>query len=104
MENKRPEQMVMYKIPLKNFIDALRSIWETGADYIDLIGRAGEKSDEIDLVVKPEYMSSNSENEENEPEFESEMDLGEEEEEDDVPPTTIITKKNLSDDDLNSLI
>jgi hypothetical protein len=65
-------------------LDALTNIWDSGADYVDIIGIQGEDQDVINIVVKEEYMS------------EEETDVYEEDEEDDDQP--------LSDEDINNLI
>jgi hypothetical protein len=72
------------KINLQLLLDALTNIWDSGADYVDIIGIQGEDQDVINIVVKEEYMS------------EEETDVYDEEEEDDDQP--------LSDEDINNLI
>jgi hypothetical protein len=59
----------------------LTHIWDSGADYVDIIGIQGEDQDVINIVVQEEYMSE-------------EEDI---EEDDEDPPT-------LSDEDINNLI
>lgn len=49
------------KIPLKKFIDALVNIYRTGADFIDIIGKADVQQDSIGIIVKESYMSSDDE-------------------------------------------
>jgi hypothetical protein len=71
------------KINLQLLLDALTNIWDSGADYVDIIGIQGEDQDVINIVVKEEYMS------------EEETDVYDEEEDDDQP---------LSDEDINNLI
>lgn len=71
------------KISLQLLLDTLTHIWDSGADYVDIIGIQGEDQDVINIVVKEEYMS------------EEETDVYDEEEEDDQP---------LSDEDINNLI
>ena len=72
------------KINLQLLLDALTNIWDSGADYVDIIGIQGEDQDVINIVVKEEYMS------------EEETDVYDDEEEDDDQP--------LSDEDINNLI
>jgi hypothetical protein len=62
----------------------LTHIWDSGADYVDIIGIQGEDQDVINIVVKEEYMS------------EEENDVYDEEEEED--------NDTLSDEDINNLI
>ena len=71
------------KISLQLLLDTLTHIWDSGADYVDIIGIQGEDQDVINIVVKEEYMS------------EEEHDVYDEEEED---------NDTLSDEDINNLI
>ena len=79
MENR---EVTFKKIPLKILIDILQDAWETGADYIDIIGIADVIQDEIAIVVKEEYVT-----EEDNDEYE--VDKGD---------------KDLTDDELNQLM
>jgi hypothetical protein len=72
------------KISLQLLLDTLTHIWDSGADYVDIIGIQGEDQDVINIVVKEEYMS------------EEEYDVYDEEEEED--------NDTLSDEDINNLI
>ena len=69
------------KISLQLLLDTLTHIWDSGADYVDIIGIQGEDQDVINIVVQEDYMSD---------------DIEEYEEDDDRPP--------LSDEDINNLI
>jgi len=73
------------KISLQLLLDTLTHIWDSGADYVDIIGIQGEDQDVINIVVKEDYMS------------EEEYDVYDEEEEEDNNDT-------LSDEDINNLI
>ena len=73
------------KINLQLLLDALTNIWDSGADYVDIIGIQGEDQDVINIVVQEEYMSE-----------EEDIEDYDEEHSDD-PPT-------LSDEDINNLI
>ena len=79
MENR---EVTFKKIPLKILIDILQDAWETGADYIDIIGIADVIQDEIAIVVKEEYVTEEDDNE-------YEVDRSD---------------KNLTDDELNQLM
>jgi hypothetical protein len=72
------------KISLQLLLDTLTHIWDSGADYVDIIGIQGEDQDVINIVVKEEYMS------------EEDNDVYDEEEEED--------NDTLSDEDINNLI
>ena len=73
------------KISLQLLLDTLTHIWDSGADYVDIIGIQGEDQDVINIVVKEDYMS------------EEENDVYDEEEEEEDNDT-------LSDEDINNLI
>ena len=85
MENK--DQVRLKKIPLGIFIQSLMDIYNTGVDYVDILGVPGEEQDTIGIAFCDDYLSKESEEDET---FE---DLKEE-----------IKNNNLSDDDLNQLI
>ena len=71
------------KIPLKLLIETLMNIHESGADYVDIIGVAGETQDVVTIAVEYEYMATL---------------------EDDVPDNVELINNKLSDEDLNDLI
>ena len=62
------------------FLDQLTEIWDSGADYVDLIGIQNGEQDIINIVVRQKYMSD---------------DVDDDEEEND---------ETLSDEDINNLI
>ena len=72
------------KISLQLLLDTLTHIWDSGADYVDIIGIQGEDQDVINIVVKEDYMSEEEDIE----------DYDDDEDED----------KPLSDEDINNLI
>ena len=75
------------KISLELLLDTLTHIWDSGADYVDIIGIQGDEQDVINIVVKEDYMSDDIE------EYEEEE---EDDEDSPLPP--------LSDEDINNLI
>ena len=79
MENK---EIRFRKISLQLLLDTLTHIWDSGADYVDIIGIQNEDQDVINIVVKDDYMSE-------------EEDIQDDDDED--LPT-------LSDEDINNLI
>lgn len=85
------KQVRLRKIPLNILIQALMDIYNTGVDYIDLIGKPDEEQDTIGIAFCEEYMSKDEETEEGETE-ETFDDLKEE-----------IKNIKLSDEDLNQL-
>ena len=73
------------KISLRLLLDTLTHIWNSGADYVDIIGIRGDEQDVINIVVQEDYMTDEELEEYDE----------EEQDEDDDP---------LSDEDINNLI
>lgn len=45
------------KIKLLDFMDALKGIYESGADYVDIVGMADEFQDTLVVEVRDEYMA-----------------------------------------------
>jgi hypothetical protein len=60
---KKPNEVVLVKIPLKELIDTLVMIYRDGADYIDIIGVPDEIQDSIGIMVKNEYFADYEHNE-----------------------------------------
>ena len=79
MENSK--EVRFRKISLRLLLDTLTHIWNSGADYVDIIGIRGDEQDVINIVVQEDYMTDE--------EYE------EDDEEDEAP---------LSDEDINNLI
>jgi hypothetical protein len=75
------------KISLRLLLDTLTHIWNSGADYVDIIGIRGDEQDVINIVVQEDYMTD---------EELEEYDEEENDEEDEDDP--------LSDEDINNLI
>ena len=73
------------KISLRLLLDTLTHIWNSGADYVDIIGIRGDEQDVINIVVQEDYMTDEELEEYDE----------DDEEEDEAP---------LSDEDINNLI
>lgn len=63
MSQKNDNEVRLKKIPLKIFIDALIDVYTSGAEYIDLIGKAGEEQDSIGIAVSTSYLSNSDTNE-----------------------------------------
>jgi uncharacterized damage-inducible protein DinB len=87
MRRSSKKEVRFRKISLQVLIDTLTHIWDSGADYVDIIGIQNDDQDIINIVVQEDYMT-----EEELEEFDEEQ-----EDEDDDTPT-------LSDEDINNLI
>ena len=73
------------KISLQMLIDTLTHVYNSGADYVDIIGIQNDEQDVINIVVMDDYMTD---------EELEEYDEEEQDEDDDL----------LSDEDINNLI
>lgn len=69
------------KIELRSFIQTLMEVYDSGADYIDLVGVVDDDQDLISIVVHDEYL------------------MEEEEEDDELPELG-----EFSDDDIDKLL
>jgi hypothetical protein len=92
MEENNKKEVIIRKIALQNFIEKLVSVYNSGADYVDIIGTPDENQDTIGIVVHEEYLSKD--------ELEIEF-ISDDEEEEYIEPTN---DKPLSDEDINDLI
>ena len=71
------------KIPLKHLIDTLIHLYDSGADYVDIIGVEDKIQDVVTLSVQAEYMNNPSDN---------------------VPDNIDFINDKLTDDDINDLM
>ena len=83
MENNHHD-VILRKIPLSILLDHLTEIYNSGVDYVDILGVNGEEQDRIGIAFNTSYMS---------PEEDTNLDQDE---------SQINIK--LSDEDLNQLI
>jgi hypothetical protein len=92
---------MLRKIPLGPFIDILQDLFENGADFIDISGDVNNEGeaprDSLKITVKPEYLSPDIDEEE-EDVIDHGMDFLIHNETDTTPPSP------LSDDDIEDLI
>lgn len=95
MENNNIDVKLL-KIPVKILIETLVSLYEMGADYIDIIGINNIEQDTIAISVRKEYMCADYD------EFDDEEYEEYEDEEEETPIKKINIK--LSDEDLNQLL
>jgi hypothetical protein len=51
-------KVTIKKIPLNYFIDSLIDIYNSGIDYIDLVGILGPKRDSVQIVTNEQYLKS----------------------------------------------
>jgi len=84
------KEIRLKKIPLNLLIQALMEVYNTGVDYIDIIGKPDEEQDTIGIAFCEEYLSKDEE--EGDDHIVDFEELKEE-----------IKNIKLSDDDLNQL-
>ena len=84
------EPITLIKIPLEGFIDILMTLYNKGADFIDIIGTPNEIQDTMSVIVRTEYVNPDN-NSFGEGEF--------------IPDEqgTIVEKK-LTEEDFNNLV
>jgi hypothetical protein len=92
-ENNKKKEVILRKIALQKFIETLVDVYNSGADYVDIIGTPDENQDTIGIVVHEEYLSKDD----MQIEFISDEDDDEEEY---IEPND----KPLSEEDINDLI
>lgn len=85
-EKSDKNQVILRKVALKAFIDTLVNVYNSGADYVDIVGSNDKEQDTIGIIVTDEYMADPDD-------MELEIEDGDEEED-----------KKLSDDDIDQLI
>ena len=83
MENNHHD-VILRKIPLSILLDHLTEIYNSGVDYIDILGVNGEEQDRIGIAFNSSYMSP-----------EEDTNLNQDESQINI---------KLSDEDLNQLI
>lgn len=72
---KSKKMVKFHKIPLKELIMTLQTVYNQGADYIDISGIPGEEQDVIGIHVIEEYLSDDIDDEEDLPSSFSDEDL-----------------------------
>lgn len=85
-EKSDKNQVILRKVALKAFIDTLVNVYNSGADYVDIVGSNDQQQDTIGIIVTDEYMADPDD-------MELEIEDGDEED-----------QKKLSDDDIDQLI
>jgi hypothetical protein len=99
-ENNKKKEVILRKIALQKFIETLVNVYNSGADYVDIIGTPDENQDTIGIVVHEEYLSKDD--------MQIEFISDEDEEEEEEPHTKIDPLTGniipLSDEDINDLI
>ena len=96
---------MLRKIPLGPFIDILQDLFDNGADFIDISGDVNDEGeaprDSLKITVKPEYLSPDINNEEEEEDL---IDLGMDFIIHNETGDDTTSSSPLSDDDIEDLI
>jgi hypothetical protein len=100
-ENNKKKEVILRKIALQKFIETLVDVYNSGADYVDIIGTPDENQDTIGIVVHEEYLSKDD--------MMIEFIADDEDENEEEEPYTKIDPLTgniipLSDEDINDLI
>ena len=99
-ENNKKKEVILRKIALQKFIETLVNVYNSGADYVDIIGTPDENQDTIGIVVHEDYLSKDD--------MMIEFIADEDENEEEEPYTKIDPLTGniipLSDEDINDLI
>lgn len=77
------KQVKFRKIPIQLLIETLTHIYNSGADYVDIIGVHGEEQDVVTLSVEEAYMTFPN---------------------DDLPENINLINDKLSDEDIDDLM
>jgi len=77
------------KIPLSDLIDQLIELYDSGANFVDIVGHNGENKDTIGILVRNEYVTYNRHPEDRYKGTDPEEDIQE---------------RPLTDEDLNQLL
>lgn len=73
------------KVPLELLIETLTHLYNSGANYIDILGVEGTEQDVVTISVENEYMD-------------------EDHQEDNIPDSVEFVNDKLSDEDINNLM
>lgn len=97
-ENNKKKEVILRKIALQKFIETLVDVYNSGADYVDIVGTPDENQDTIGIVVHEEYLSKDD----------MQIEFISDEDEEEEPYTKIDPLTGniipLSDEDINDLI
>lgn len=90
--------MRLNKIPLAQFINILEDIYNSGANFVDIVGFPDADSDDlkdvIKLVIKPEYLADEDDDDE---ETEDITEYIMNDEDDDVQEHDKLSEEDISD-------
>lgn len=59
-KKENDDNILVKKVPLRSFIEALIEVYNGGVDYVDLeaMGKDREKRDVINIIAYPEYVDT----------------------------------------------
>ena len=79
------KQVRFRKVPLEMLIETLTHLYNSGANYIDIVGVENVERDVVTISVKNEYMDDGRDS-------------------DDIPNNVEFINEKLSDEDINNLL
>jgi hypothetical protein len=79
------KQVRFRKVPLEMLIETLTHLYNSGANYIDIVGVENVERDVVTISVKNEYMDDGRDS-------------------DDIPNNVEFINNKLSDEDINNLL
>ena len=79
------KQVRFRKVPLEMLIETLTHLYNSGANYIDIVGVEDVERDVVTISVKNEYMDDGRDS-------------------DDIPNNVEFINNKLSDEDINNLL
>jgi hypothetical protein len=79
------KQVRFRKVPLEMLIETLTHLYNSGANYIDIVGVENVERDVVTISVKNEYMDDGRDS-------------------DDIPNNVEFINDKLSDEDINNLL
>lgn len=96
MRNPNDKFLKIQKIPLYALLEILDKLYEDGVEYIDITGEVKDDKDVIKILVKEEYMSEDTEEDEDAAHIDDTFNK--------KPKPSIDFDKKLTEDDIQNLL
>lgn len=77
MDNNK-DKFILQKIPIEKLLNILQYLYDSGADYVDIVGHPDDEKDTIGLVTRSEYYftKEDTENDEQSISLNENLDIG----------------------------
>lgn len=99
MKNPNDKFLKIQKIPLYALLEILDKLYEDGVEYIDITGEVRDDKDVIKILVKEEYMSEDTEEDEDAAQIDDTFNKKQKHNE-----PNINFDKKLTEDDIQNLL